>query len=288
MEASDALSALHQHNSPKPSVVVIRRYTNTPYIPQETSWLLYLNVSTLSGGTSSIQFPLDHLCIQRLLPYSKTKVHLPCEEGETRFKVYPHTWEVLWKSSEEGHWFSDPMLLSIPSSALLSHPEATTQTGEELGYNPALQHLQDFHQARSQLECKQSEAAQKLACKYDNHWTKLVRTHEQKWAKWAQEGNTPFQDIFAMASPAESIKLLSWCISSVVPSHYISKALAATTQLGENALATTVAPEWEELPTLGSSSSLAHPTSTPPPQHLSCWVSPLWALSWWGTHLPHS
>ena len=248
MEASHALSALHQHNSPESSVVVIRRYTNTPYIPQKTSWLLYLNVSTLFGGASSIQFPLDHLCIQRLLPYSKTKVLLPCEEGETRFKVYPHTREVLRKSSEEGHWFSDPVLLSIPSSALLLHPEATTQTGEELGYNPALLHLQDFHQARSQLECKQSGAAQKLAYKYDNHWAKLVITHQQKWSKMAQQGNTAFQEIFAMASPAESIKLLSWCISSVVPFHYISEALAVTTQLGENAPATTVAPEWENHP----------------------------------------
>ena len=32
MEGSDTLSALHQYNSPVPSVVVVRRYTNTPYI----------------------------------------------------------------------------------------------------------------------------------------------------------------------------------------------------------------------------------------------------------------
>ena len=70
MEAIYALSALCQCDSPEPSVVVVRRYTNIPYIPQGTSWLLYLNVSTLSRGTSSIQFPLDHLCLQSLLPYS--------------------------------------------------------------------------------------------------------------------------------------------------------------------------------------------------------------------------
>ena len=33
MEASNALSALHQCDLPEPSVVVVRRYTNTPYIP---------------------------------------------------------------------------------------------------------------------------------------------------------------------------------------------------------------------------------------------------------------
>ena len=82
MEPSSAVSALCQHDSPVPSAVVIRRYTNTPYIPPGTSQLLYLNVNTLSGGTSSIQFPLDCLCLcpQRLLP-SKTDVLLPHERG---------------------------------------------------------------------------------------------------------------------------------------------------------------------------------------------------------------
>ena len=63
MESSDALSALCQCNAPEPSVVVVRTYTHTPYIPQGTSWLLYLNISTLSRGASSIQFPLDCLCL---------------------------------------------------------------------------------------------------------------------------------------------------------------------------------------------------------------------------------
>ena len=33
MEASDVLSTLHQCGLPQPSVVVVKRYTNTPYIP---------------------------------------------------------------------------------------------------------------------------------------------------------------------------------------------------------------------------------------------------------------
>ena len=33
MKASDALSGLHQCNLSEPSMVVVRRYTNTPYIP---------------------------------------------------------------------------------------------------------------------------------------------------------------------------------------------------------------------------------------------------------------
>ena len=59
MAASDVLSAPHQCDSSEPSVVVVRRYTNTPYIPQGYSCLLYLDVSTLSWGTSSTQFPLN-------------------------------------------------------------------------------------------------------------------------------------------------------------------------------------------------------------------------------------
>ena len=33
MEALGVLDALHQCDSPEPSVFVVRRYTNTPYIP---------------------------------------------------------------------------------------------------------------------------------------------------------------------------------------------------------------------------------------------------------------
>ena len=47
MEASDALSTLHQCDLPEPSGVVVRRYTKTPYIPQGSSCFLYLDVSTL-------------------------------------------------------------------------------------------------------------------------------------------------------------------------------------------------------------------------------------------------
>ena len=49
MEATDALEALCQCNSPEPSADVVRQYTSTLYIPRGTSRLLYLDVSTLSG-----------------------------------------------------------------------------------------------------------------------------------------------------------------------------------------------------------------------------------------------
>ena len=87
MEASDALSALHQGNLPKPSVVVVR-YTNTPYIPQVLLSPLSRHEHTL-WGASSAQFPLDQLCLSRLLSFSVTEVVLPQEEGEMGLKVFP-------------------------------------------------------------------------------------------------------------------------------------------------------------------------------------------------------
>ena len=75
IEVCDALSI--QHNSCEPSVVVRRRYSNTPYIPRETSHSLHLDMSALSGGATSAQFPLDRLQLCWLLPLSETEVLLP-------------------------------------------------------------------------------------------------------------------------------------------------------------------------------------------------------------------
>ena len=126
MEASDAHCTLHQCDSVKPSVVVVRRNTNTPCIPWGSSHFLYLDVSSLTRGTSSVQFPLDQLCLCSLLPYSDIEVVLPQKEGEVGLKVFPYFREALWQSSEEKHHLSDPILLSVPSSASLPHPEEGT------------------------------------------------------------------------------------------------------------------------------------------------------------------
>ena len=90
MGVSNALSALHQHNLLEPSVVVLQRYTNTPYIPQGSSHLPYLDMNTISRGASSAQSPLDQLHLCRSLPFSDTKVVLPQEEGEMGLKVFPY------------------------------------------------------------------------------------------------------------------------------------------------------------------------------------------------------
>ena len=89
VEASEALSVLCQHDSLEPSVVAVRRFNNSPYLTWGSFDFLYLDVTTFSVGTSSTQFPLDQLCLCRLLPYSATEMVLPWQEGEEGLEVYP-------------------------------------------------------------------------------------------------------------------------------------------------------------------------------------------------------
>ena len=81
IEACDALSILCQSDTCKLSVVLVRRYSNIPYIPRETSCSLYLDMSTLSKGVAYAQFSLDRLHLCSLLPFSKTEVLLPIKVG---------------------------------------------------------------------------------------------------------------------------------------------------------------------------------------------------------------
>ena len=241
---------------------MVRRYINTPFIPQGTSRLLYLDVSDLPRDASSAQFPLNHLHLQKLLPYSKTEVLLPHEEGEIGYRTYPLSQEVLWKCSKESCHLSNPVSLSMPSPAPAPHLEEGVQMEGKLGYNPALQCLQDFNQARAQLESKQSEDAQKLD---HNAWhIKMKRRQEQEWARIDQEGDYTFQEVFSMISLANSIKFLPWCISTSVPLHHMDDTLVTTEQQGETTLANPGVLEPGEPSIPGLWSSPAHPTETPP------------------------
>ena len=113
MEACDTLSTLHQCDSPEPSVVVVRRYSNTPCIPQGMICLFYLDVGTFSGGITSAQFLLDRLHLHWLLPISRTDILLPHEVGEEGLETYSHLPEFLWDGLEEEHRLSDPISLSV-------------------------------------------------------------------------------------------------------------------------------------------------------------------------------
>ena len=146
IETCDALSTLHQNNLSELSVVVVRIYSNTSYIPRGTSHSLYLDVDTLSGGTGSAQFPLDRLHLHQLLPFSKSEVLVPHEVGEEGLETYPHLPEFLWDSSDEEHCISNMIPMSTPllsledctqtKGGLDSHP-ASNQTEGGLGCHPA-------------------------------------------------------------------------------------------------------------------------------------------------------
>ena len=62
VETSEVLSTLHQQNSPKWSVVVVKVFANFPY-PLGSSSFIYLDVTTLSSGGLTAQFPLDQPCL---------------------------------------------------------------------------------------------------------------------------------------------------------------------------------------------------------------------------------
>ena len=139
MEASNALSALHQGNLLEPSVVVVRQYTNTPYILWQSSHLSYLDISTLFGGTSSTWFPLDWLHLCRLIPFSNTEMVLPWEEGDIGLKVFPYFQEAPWQNSEEEHCVPNLILLLVPSSAPPSPSRRVHQDGGRVGLSPSPQ-----------------------------------------------------------------------------------------------------------------------------------------------------
>ena len=80
-----------------------------------------------------------------------------------------------------------------------------------------------------------------------------------------QEGNATFQEVFSIASPTDSIKLLPWHVSTPVPFCHMSKALATAMQQGESIPTTATAPKPEESLAPSHSSSPAHHTRTPLP-----------------------
>ena len=215
MEASDALSALCQCNSPEPSVIVVRRYTNTPYIPWGFSHLPYLDMSTPSGGTSSTQFPLHWLCLHRLLPFFDTEVVLPQEEGEMELKVFPH-----FSMAKLRRW-APPLWPNFTVSPFIS-PSSPSRRGHSmeggLGFHPAFKLLQDVNQARGQLGCALAQETLELAQRYDDRWINLSRRHDRQWAWMVKHMDATIHEVFFQGSSADSIKLLPWCISSAVPS----------------------------------------------------------------------
>ena len=67
VEPLDTISTLVQWDSPMSGVVVVKVYTNSPYLPCGSFNPPYLDVTTLSVSTLTTNFPLSLLCLHRLL-----------------------------------------------------------------------------------------------------------------------------------------------------------------------------------------------------------------------------
>ena len=100
IEACDVLSVLLQYDLSELSVVVVRRYSNTLYIPRGSP-IHSILMSTLFQGVLALpNFLLDKLLLCWLLPVNRTEVLLPCEVGEEGLETHPH--------------LSNPISLSVP------------------------------------------------------------------------------------------------------------------------------------------------------------------------------
>ena len=119
VESLEVLSTLCQWDSPKPRMVVVRIFANSPYIPWGSFGLPYLDVTVSSRG-----------CISQPIPFRLTvplapaplllNTHYPAvwRGRGKKLKVYPILQEALWESSEEEHclWFLPLGSFSFPSS----------------------------------------------------------------------------------------------------------------------------------------------------------------------------
>ena len=138
VEVSEVLSALCQCDLLEPSVVVVRRFTNSPYLPWGSFGLLYLGVITFSRGASSAQFPLDQLCLCRQLPYFSHQDSPAPGGGRGRVEGVS-----LLSRDPVGQLLGrapDVQPYTAISSLVIPHPsrEEGSQTEERSDFHPAL------------------------------------------------------------------------------------------------------------------------------------------------------
>ena len=215
MEVFNALTALHQCDSSKPTGVVERRYTNTPYIPQGSYSLPYLDVSTLPGGASSTIFPLDQLCVHRLFPFSDTEVVFSQEEGEWGWKCFPISKRLYGKDQKREHNLSNPILLSVPLSAPSSLSRRGHPGGGRIGLPPSPQASTRFQSIQISAGVWVGPRKHKYSLKdMMIGGSKLARRHDRWWALMVKQADATFQEVFSQANLAT---LSSYCLGASPP-----------------------------------------------------------------------
>ena len=269
VEPSEALSTLLQWESPKPSVVVVKIFANSPNLQWGSFSLPHLDVTTLAEGMLATQFPLACLCLCRLLPFLSTQVVLLHEEDDEELKVYPFFQEVLWESSEEDFCLSDHVLLLVSPSSFSPHQEESSQIEEGPSHSLAPTQLQNITWAKAQLEQGLDHEWEGLARKYEDWQTRMAMKHEDQWARMAEEVDATFQEVFSAMSSTDLVRLRPWCISTAtnpgaIPIYYMNETLATTMQWREDVPTATNTPESKDSWAPASTNSPLHQTGTSP------------------------
>ena len=233
---------------------------NTPYIPQGSSCLPYLDVSTLSRGVSCTQFCTGLAMFMQIALLLWHWGGLASRRGRGGVESVSPFLRGSMANLRRG-------ALPIWSNFIVSPfigPSSLSRRGHPDGGRNGFKLLQDANQARAKLECELVQETQELASQYDNKQIKQARRHERWQAQMVKQTDATFQEVFSQVSLANSVKILPWCFSSTVPLHYMSRALTNAMQQVEVVPATTTASEPEGSLAPGPSSSSTQPPETPP------------------------
>ena len=147
--------------------------------------------------------------------------------------------------------------------------EESSQTEEGPSLTLALMWLQSITQANAQLKWELANEMEGLARKYGDQQTRIAMKHRDWQARMGEEVDTTFWEVFSEASSTDLVRVLPWCISTtvnpgVIPTCYMSEALATTMQWRADAPVATTTPESEGWQAQASMSILACQTGTPP------------------------
>ena len=208
MEACDTLSALHQCNSSEPSVVLVWRYSNTPYIPQGTIYLIHLDVSTFSWDVNSVQFPLDRLCLHQLLLLAGLRYFYQAKWGKRGWRCTPVSQSSYGKVWRRNIIFPIPSPCQIPHWLLLCNwlRALRLRKGQTViplvpkwrrsGYHQSFKCQQGNNEVRAQLEYELIQEAQGLAKRYECKWAKQAWRQARRWAQLLDQQMPPFRRCF--------------------------------------------------------------------------------------------
>ena len=120
----------------------------------------------------------------------------------------PHLPEILWESSEREHCLSNPISLSVPTSAPphldegiqteggSGYDSASTQMEGGSGYNSSIKLLQNVNQVRAQLEYELIWETQELVERHEHRWAKQARRHARWWAQMIDQTDATFPGRF--------------------------------------------------------------------------------------------